>query len=224
MAKILVVEDDKNISESVRDFLASENHVVELADDGNSALDLLDVYEFDLIVLDVNLPGLSGFEVCKRFRKNRGQTPIIMLTGKGEINDKMQGLDSGADDYLTKPFDMRELSARVRALLRRPRAVTGNLLTAHDLTLDTQNATVTRAGKSIRLLPREYAVLEFLLRHKNQVFSIESLLDRIWHTSSDSSPDAVRQAISRLRTKIDTDGQPSIITTVVGLGYTIESD
>lgn len=224
MAKILVVEDDKNIAENLVDHLRAERHVVEHVEDGNAAVEMLAAYGFELIILDVQLPGLTGFEICRRFRERGGNTPILMLTGKADLADKMQGLDSGADDYLTKPFDLPELSARIRALLRRPPALRGNELTTQDLTLDTQSAQVSRGGKAIRLLPKEFQLLEFLLRHKNQVYSVEALLDQIWHSESDSSPDAVRQVISRLRTKIDVEGQPSTITTVVGLGYTIESD
>lgn len=225
MAKILVVEDDKTISENVVDFLTSERHVVELVEDGQSALDMLAAYKFELIILDVQLPKLSGYEVCKRFREQRdGDTPILMLTGQSAVADKTEGLDSGADDYLTKPFDLRELSARIRALLRRPPVVRNNVLSAGDITFDTQTMTCKRGTETIKLLPKEYALLEFLLRHKNQVFSVEALLDQIWHSESESTPDAVRQVISRLRNRIDVDGQPSLITTVVGLGYTIESD
>ncbi len=223
MAKILVVEDDEDVALSISDALAVEHHTVECVHDGKEGLDRLKFYKYDLAILDWNLPNLSGVDICSQFRERGGNIPILMLTGKNQTVDKISGLNSGADDYLTKPFDVHELGARVRALLRRPAAVTGNTLAAGDFQLDTQTFRVTRKGEEIKLLPKEFAVLEFLIRHKNQVFGVDSLLDRVWHSESDASPDAVRQCIARLRKKIDVDGEPSLITTVVGVGYKVDA-
>lgn len=223
MAKILIVEDDPELSGVLQDWLVSEHHVVDTVDDGTEADQLLRHYAFDLVVLDWDLPGMLGVEVCRQFRSRGGSTPILMLTGKGEIKDKTTGLDAGADDYLTKPFHPDELSARVRALLRRPAPVTAtNELKAGDLVLEPGTYRVMRAGKDIRLLPKEFALLEFLMRHPNVVFSAEALIDRVWSSDSDASPDTVRTNIKRLRQKIDTEGQRPMIATVHGVGYKLE--
>ncbi len=224
MAKILVVEDNPEMAKNILEHLKEEKHVAEWAECGDVALTLLATYHFDLIILDVMLPDMQGTEVCTRYRSQQGETPILMLTGMNSIDAKEKGLDSGADDYLTKPFDLRELSARIRALLRRPQVLRGDALKARTVVLDTQTLRVTRAGVPIKLLAKEFALLEYLLRRKDQVLSVEDLLNNVWKSDSESSPDAVRQTIKRLRTKIDAAGEPSLITTVVGLGYTIESD
>jgi two-component system, OmpR family, response regulator len=225
VAKILLVEDDKTISSRLCEYLKSDKHVVELVERGDDALAMLETYRFDVIILDVGLPDLSGLEVCRRFRETGGATPIIMLTAMGAVSDKERGLDSGADDYLTKPFEPRELSARLRALLRRPHEVmANNVLQVRDLRLDLSKACAFRGEQEIRLLPKEFALLEFLLRRKDHVFGIDSLLDNVWRSDSSASPEAVRQTVARLRSKIDRKDEASIITTVVGLGYTIEAD
>jgi DNA-binding response OmpR family regulator len=224
MARILVVEDNHEMAGNILEHLKGERHVADWAETGEAALTLLSSYSFELIILDVMLPDMRGTDVCSRYRSQQGETPILMLTGMTSIDDKEKGLDSGADDYLTKPFDLRELSARIRALLRRPRAVRTDTLKARNIVLDRHAQRVTRDDRTIKLMAKEFALLEFLLRRQDQVTSVEDLLNNVWKADSDSSPDAVRQAIKRLRTKIDVEGEPSIITTVVGLGYTIESD
>ena len=224
MAKILVVEDNHEMAKNILEHLKKEKHVADWAECGDAALTLLASYAFDLIILDVMLPDMRGTEVCTSYRSQQGGTPILMLTGMNSIEAKEKGLDSGADDYLTKPFDLRELSARIRALLRRPQVLRSDALKAHNVVLDTQTLRVTRAGQPVKLLAKEFALLEYLLRRKDQVLSVEDLLNNVWKSDSKSSPDAVRQTIKRLRTKIDAEGEPSLITTVVGLGYTIESD
>src|SRR5262249_466480 len=161
--------------------------------------------KYDMVVLDVNLPKLSGLDVCKQFRESGGSTPILMLTGKDAIDDKERGLDAGADDYLTKPFHLKELSASVRALLRRPNTFTGDVLRSGDLILETSTFRVSRDGEDIQLSQQEFALLEFLMRNANQVFSPEALLDRVWKSSSDVSPAAIRTHIKMLRKKLDKD-------------------
>jgi len=168
----------------------------------------LKFYKYDLVVLDVNLPKLSGLDVCRQFREARGSTPILMLTGKDAIDDKERGLDAGADDYLTKPFHLKELSARVRALLRRPNTFTGDILRSGDLILETSTFRVSRDGEDIQLSQQEFALLEFLMRNANQVFSPEALLDRVWKSSSDISPAAIRTHIKMLRKQCHPGSRP----------------
>ncbi len=223
MAKILFVEDDVELADSVIAHLRLEKHVVEHCADGESALAAVAVYSYDLLILDFVLPDINGDEISRRCRNDQLKTPILMLTGQTKIDDKERGFDAGADDYLTKPFDLRELSARIRAILRRPDLVSRDVLASRDLTLDSAKAKVMRAGQEIRLQAKEFALLEFLLRHRGHVYSAEDLLGKVWSSDSESSPEAVRQTIKRLRDKIDVDGEKSLITTIVNIGYSIES-
>jgi DNA-binding response OmpR family regulator len=223
MAKILVVEDDAVLAEQVRTWLESERHLAEIATDGTSAMEQLQVFSFDIIILDWDLPGISGIDVCRRFRASGGSTPIIMLTGHDNIQDKEIGLDSGADDYLTKPFHVKELSARIRALMRRPAGVTGAILKIRDIELDPQSHRVVKDGQPLELLPKEFTLLEFLMRHPNQIFSPEALLDRLWHSDSETTIETVYTYIKRLRAKLDTDKKNSLIKTVYGVGYRLEA-
>jgi DNA-binding response OmpR family regulator len=222
MAKILVVEDDKALCNTVEKWLTFEHHLVEVVDNGAQALENLKFYKYDLVVLDINLPKMSGLEVCKEFRAGGGSTPVLMLTGKDTVEEKEQGLDSGADDYLTKPFHLKELSARVRALLRRPSNFAGDVLKAGSLSLEPNTFRVQRDGENIQLSQQEFALLEFLMRNANQVFSPEALLDRVWKSSSDVSPAAIRTHIKMLRKKLDKDGEQSYIRNIHGVGYRFE--
>jgi two-component system OmpR family response regulator len=172
--------------------------------------------------MDWNLPHMEGIDICKAFRLNGGTTPIIMLTGKREIDDKEAGLDAGADDYLTKPFHMKELGARIRALLRRPAAVVSQDLKARDISLDPVTHRVCKGEKELDILPKEFALLEFLMRHPKQVFSAEALIERVWPTDSEASSGSIRTYVNRLRSKIDSEGQNSLITTVHGIGYRLD--
>lgn len=223
MAKILLVEDDMTLAQSIQLWLKSREQIVEHVSDGNAALELITLSSYEVIILDWELPGLSGLEVCRRLRAAQNKVPILMLTGRDSDEQKVAGLDSGADDYLTKPFSLKELSARLRALVRRSAGVASNILKVDDITLDSDSHRVTRGGEDIELMPREFAVFEFLLRNKNQVFSSEALLQKIWHTDSDSSREAVRACIKRLRQRIDAsdDEGTSIIETVPKIGYRI---
>lgn len=215
----MLVEDDKVLANNVTQWLEFEHYVVEGVTDGEDALDRLRYYNYDVVILDWGIPKLAGIEVLRSYRAGGGTTPVLMLTGKDTIVDKELGLDSGADDYLTKPFHVKELSARIRALLRRPQPMTGNSLTFNDLELDTLNHTVKKGNKDIRLLPKEFSLLEFFIRHPNQVFSAENIIDRVWNADSEVSPESVRTYVTRLRSKIDVKGQDSIIETVHGVGY-----
>lgn len=223
MAKILLVEDDADVAEMIEDCLKREHHLVEWANNGGDALHRLKSYVYDIVVLDINLPNMSGLEVLKEFRGRGGSTPVLMLTGKNTVADKELGLDTGADDYLTKPFDGRELSARIRALLRRIGVIPSNKLSVRNLVLDPVTYKVTRDQNVIELLPREFSLLEFFMRHPDQVFSVEALLDRVWTADKEASADAVRMCIQRLRKKLDRDNESSFIKTVHRVGYVLES-
>jgi len=224
MAKILIVEDERDLSGLVRNWLCRENHLVEQAEDGLEALARMETSKFDLIILDLMLPGMSGMEVCQHFRKKSGQTPILMLTAKDNVEDKAAGLDAGADDYLTKPFHLKELAARVRALLRRGLSRPGNTLKIRDIEIDASECRVTKNGQIVHLLPKEFRLFEFLVRHPNHVFSAEDLLASVWESDTSALLDTVRGHITRLRKKLDTQNEPSIISTVYGMGYKIEAD
>ena len=219
MAKILLAEDDADMASMVEDWLNHEQHTVEVVVNGADALDRMRFYSYDLIILDWELPKMSGIDALKEYRGQGGLTPVLMLTGRGQVIHKTEGLDSGADDYLTKPFDGQELSARIRALLRRATKQPSNVLSAGSLSLDTATRAVLKNGKPLNLLPKEFVLLEFFMRHAGEVFSPEALLDRVWKSDSDSSLDAVRMCIKRLREKIDPPDGPSMITTVHRVGY-----
>jgi DNA-binding response OmpR family regulator len=219
MAKILLVEDDLALCSMMQKWLQFEHHTVETAHDGQAGLENLRFYKYDVIILDWELPKMSGPEVCRQFRATGGTSPVIMLTGKNTVDDKIEGLESGADDYLTKPFNMKELSARLRAVLRRPSEYKGDGLKSGTLLLDAKTMRVTRDNKEVSLSQAEFALLQFLMRNHTQVFSPEALLDRIWHSSSDVSPAAIRTHIKNVRKKIDVDGEDSLIRNVHGVGY-----
>jgi len=219
MAKILIVEDDKELARLIVDWLTSQKYVSEAVHRGNEGLERLKFYKYDAVVLDWDLPEISGPEICRQYRDEGGQAPILMLTGKQELEEKEIGLDSGADDYLTKPFQMRELSARLRALLRRGVEVDRSLLTAGALALNPTTRQVTLNDKTLAMQPKEFALLEFLLRHPNQPFSAEAIMDRVWPSESDASPDTVRLHIMRLRKMIDEPEKQSIIRTLHRVGY-----
>jgi DNA-binding response OmpR family regulator len=223
MAKVLIVEDDLALCDIITDWLSHQNYIVETVATGAEAEEFLRSFRYDAIVLDWGLPDTSGVEVCQRFRAGGGQTPILMLTGKREIHEKEHGLDAGADDYLTKPFDVKELSARLRALLRRAGGMTDNILCAGNIRLDPAKHTVTRDGAEVKLFRKEFALLEFLLRNQNKVFSPEALLDHVWASESGVGPETVRTSVKRLRQSIDTDGQPSLVENLRGVGYKLRS-
>ncbi len=208
----------------VSEWLINEHHHVEASLDGADALEKLKFYDFDLVILDLNLPSMGGIKILREFRAAGKETPVLILTGQDKIEDKEVGLDSGADDYLTKPFHMKELSARVRAVLRRPSSYVGDRLTAGVLELNPGTHTVQINGKEISLLPKEFALLEFLMRHPDQVFSADALLNRVWASASDSSIDALTTCVKRLRKKIDIEGSPSFIKTVHGVGYKLSTE
>ncbi|HNB23823.1 MAG TPA: response regulator transcription factor [Candidatus Melainabacteria bacterium] len=215
-----MIEDNADLANMVRTFLIFEHHTVETIAHGGEARDHLKTFDYDLIVLDWELPEVSGIEILKDYRQRGGQAPVLMLTGKDDVSDKEAGLDGGADDYLTKPFHMKELGARVRSLLRRPAVVKETVLKAKNLTMDPSKYRVHKDGELVTLVPKEFQLLEFMMRHPNQVFTPEALLNRVWPSESDSTTEALRTTMKRLRKKVDEDG--SILKTVHGVGYILE--
>ena len=224
MSKILVVEDDLEVAEVVSTWLETQGYSVEQVHNGEDAQQLLSVYQYDLLIFDWELPDVQGINVCQKFRREGGTTPILFLTGKADLESKVMGLESGADDYLIKPFHFKELLARIRTLLRRPAGLINNQLTVAGLTLDCDSHKVTIAGEEVALSPREFSLLEFLMRHQNKSFSSKALLDSVWTADSALSEDTVRSCMRTLRKKITIEGQECIIKTIAGYGYTIETD
>ena len=222
--KILVVDDDTPLRGQLRQLLEAQRYSVEIAADGHEALDQLFGAPFDLVVLDVMMPGLDGYEVLKQARNAGVQTPVLMLTARGGVTDKVMGLDLGADDYLEKPFSTEELLARIRAMLRRSGTATQSLLHAGNLQLDTATRKVTRAGREIELTPREFAILEFLLYNRNRVVSRHSLTEHVWGDEYDpfNMSNFMDVHVKNLRKKIGDTGSGRIIKTVRGVGYIIE--
>ncbi|MBX9724878.1 MAG: response regulator transcription factor, partial [Candidatus Obscuribacterales bacterium] len=218
-----VVEDDLDLCVMISDSLCAQMHTVEIANTGLEGRDRLLSFEYDVIILDWDLPGLSGVDVLKELRDRGCSVPVLMLTGKSGLEFKERGLDSGADDYLTKPFAMKELHARLRALLRRPQGFSGVVFSAGNLLLDPTLHKVSREGVEIKLLPKEMSLLEFFMRHKGQVFTAEAVLNRVWSSESEATPESFRTCLKRLRQKIDQEGKPSVIEYINGLGYRISS-
>ena len=221
--KILIVEDEHKIANAMKQGFKQEHFVVELAYDGDSGLAAAKNDEYDIIILDRMLPGtMDGVEICKMIRASGVQTPIIILTAKGQIRDKVSGLNGGADDYMTKPFSFEELLARVRALLRRPQDNVGNVLQVEDLSLDTITYDVKRGKSSVKLSSTEFALLEYLMRNYGRVLSKTNIIDHVWDFDADVLPNTVEAYIGYLRNKIDRpfDG-PALIHTVRGFGYKI---
>lgn len=225
MTKILLVEDDKDLTQVISEWLMSQNYGLEIAHDGLSGYEFLRQGHFDIAILDWDLPGMTGMEILKKYRSNKGTIPILMLTGKSAITEKEEGLDSGADDYLTKPFSMRELSARLRALARRPSDTLTEVIKVGALELDTVKHKVFKGGKDIHLLPKDFALLEFLMRHPEEVFSSDTLIQRVWNFDSEATSDAVRTSIKRIRKKLDDseDEDQSIIENVRRIGYRLKA-
>jgi two-component system, OmpR family, manganese sensing response regulator len=219
MAKVLLVEDNHETSAYIEKILSRESHMVEAVANGEEACFRLKHYEYDVIVLDWNLPGSTGPEICQTYRAGKGMAPILMLTGNCSDDEKAFGLDSGADDYLTKPFSLKELAARVRALLRRVGGQMNETLKVDGIELNIASRLALRHGVTVHLLPKEYSLLEFFMRHTNQVFSSQQLLERVWHTDSETGTDALRSTLSRLRQKLDAGNQQSVIETVHGFGF-----
>jgi len=219
--KILVVEDEHRIAHYIRKGLEMKSYVVDVAYDGEAGLDLAMADDYDLIILDWMLPKLDGVEFCAQLRAAKNHVPILMLTAKNEIDERVEGLDAGADDYLGKPFAFTELLARIRALARRPQQQIETKLQVADLVLNTINYQVLRSGQEIKLSKQEFALLEFFMRHQGQVFSKEQLAEKVWSYDSDILPNTTQVYIGYLRKKIDRSfpKKNKLIQTVRGFGY-----
>lgn len=224
--RILLIEDEHKIANSIKKGLVQESYAVDAVYTGTEGLDLASTEEYDLIILDILLPGINGLEICRKLRSQNIHTPILILTAKAQISDKVEGLNAGADDYLPKPFAFEELLARIRALVRRPKKVTGNILKLADLSLDTISFEVKRGNKIIKLSSREFALLEYLLRHPNQTLTKEQLMGHVWDYDADILPNTVEVYIGYLRTKIDKAFKkaPPLIHTMRGFGYMIKGE
>jgi len=221
--KILIIEDEHKIANSIKKGLEQESYAVDVTCNGADGFDMASSEEYDVIVLDLMLPDMDGIEICKNLRSEKNHTPILMLTAKGQLDDKVNGLNSGADDYLVKPFAFTELLARIRALSRRPKGSLGPVLTFDDLTLNTITFEVKRAGKEIRLSKQEYALLEYFLRHPNTILTKDQLINNVWDYDADILPNTVEVYIGYLRNKIDKQfkDKPDLIQTLRGFGYKI---
>lgn len=216
--RILVIEDEHKIANAVKKGLEHESYAVDVVYDGVEGYDMASVEKYDVIILDLMLPGMDGIAICKKLRKENIHTPILVLTAKSQIEDKVLGFNTGADDYLTKPFAMAELLVRIKALTRRPQNSIGTVLSISDLTLDTTNFEVKRSDNKIRLSNKEYALLEFLMRHKDQVVTKELIISHVWNYDADVLPNSVEVYIRHLRKKIDEPFDKPLIHTVKGFG------
>jgi len=224
MSKILVVDDDADLLKTIRQYLEFEHYTVESSSTGLDALHRLRAYSYDLIVMDWQLPDLTGVEICRQLRQAQKHTPVLMMTGNLEIEEKEVAFDSGVDDYLTKPFSLKELSARVRAILRRgPLVNVEDEMSAGGVTVDMRTFRVYCEGTEIKLIKKEFAILELLMRNKGQIFSPEQIVSRVWHADEDAAPSVVRGHIKNLRKKLETCGKESLIHTVHGFGYKLDA-
>lgn len=219
--RVLVVEDERRIADFIRKGLSEQGYAVDIASDGDEAIDWVAAAEFDTIVLDIMLPVRDGFEVCRLLRKKGVRTPILMLTARDAVEDRVLGLDSGADDYLVKPFAFAELLARLRALTRREPTPLGAVLRVGGLTLDTRTREACRDGKPIPLTNREYALLEYLMRHPNQVLTRTMITEHVWNYDFDNATNVIDVHIRNLRRKADDPFPTRLIQTVRGAGYRI---
>ncbi len=222
--RVLVIEDEKKLANFIRQGLREEHYTVDVAHDGEEGLRLALEQPYDALVLDLNLPGLDGLEVLRRVRAGGTGTPVLVLTARGSTNEKVEGLDAGADDYLTKPFVFEELAARLRSLLRRSTSEKSTLLRAHDLTLDTVSHRAKRGDREIEFTAKEYALLEYLMRNKGRVLSRSVIAQHVWSYNFFTESNIIDVYINRLRHKVD-DGFPTrIIQSIRGVGYTIAED
>lgn len=221
--RILVVEDEHKIANSIKKGLVQESYAADVAYTGTEGFDLASTEPYDLIILDRLLPEMDGVEIAKKLRGQKIHTPILMLTAKGQVSDRVEGLDAGADDYLVKPFAFEELLARIRALARRPKENVGNTLSVDDLTLETTTYEVKRCGKIIKLSNKEYALLQYLLRHANKILSKDQIISHVWNYEADVLPNTVEVYIGYLRSKIDKPflTKPPLIQTIRGFGYKV---
>jgi two-component system, OmpR family, response regulator len=221
--RVLVVEDDVKLVRALHRGLRRDGYEVDVAHTGEDALSALTAREYDAVVLDLMLPGVDGFEVCREIRRGERWLPVLMLTARADVADRIRGLDAGADDYLVKPFDFGELLARLRALTRRGPAERPPVVEAGALRLNPATRVVTRAGREVELTAREFDVLEYLARHDGEVVTRQQLLDHVWHNGYDGSPNVVDVYVGYLRKKLEDPSGRRLIRTVRGVGFQLES-
>ncbi|GJL62335.1 MAG: DNA-binding response regulator [Nitrospirales bacterium] len=222
--RILVVEDEPKVASFIRRALEEESYAVDVCADGQQGLDWAQSIDYDLIVLDLMLPGIPGLELLKQIRKAGVKTPVMILTARSEVDQRVKGLDAGADDYLTKPFAIEELLARARALLRRAGGVPSGILEVSDLVLNPVTREVTRGDQRIELTTKEYALLEYLMRNAGRVLTRPMITEHVWDLDFDTFTNVIDVYISYLRNKIDRGREQSLIQTVRGSGYVMRSD
>ena len=222
--RILVVEDEKDLNNIITKHLKKNNFSVDSVFNGEEALEYLDYGTYDLIILDIMLPKVNGYEVIKKLRENKNETAVLILTARDSIEDKIKGLDLGADDYLIKPFDFGELLARIRALVRRKYGNTSNTLEIDDLCIDIAKKTVVRGGKNIELTGKEYEVLEYLIQNKGHVLSRDKIRDSVWDYGYEGESNIIDVLIKNIRKKIDIGNSKPLIHTKRGLGYVLKED
>jgi len=221
--RILVVEDEPAAAAVLSKGLREHSYAVDVAADGSAALEQACISDYDLIVLDVLMPGINGLEVCRRLRAESIAAPILMLTARGEPDQRVEGLDVGADDYLAKPYHFPELLARIRALLRRGPALVSSVFEIEDLTIDTRTRRVQRADRSIQLTSKEYALLEYLARRQGDVVGRADIAEHVWDDSFDPMSNLIEVYIQRLRRKIDDDHRVKLLQTRRGAGYSLQA-
>ena len=222
--KILLAEDEVDLNNVVTRYLKKNGYSVDSVLGGEEALDYLEYGEYDLVILDIMMPKVDGFEVIKKLRDKGNHTSVLMLTARDSADDKVKGLDLGADDYIVKPFDFNELMARIRAVVRRKYGNSSNKLVIGDLILDTSEKSVTRAGKQIELTGKEYEVLEYLMQSKNRILSRDQIKEHVWDFDYEGDSNIIDVLIKNIRKKIDIEDGKQIIYTKRGLGYVIKED
>ena len=222
--KILLAEDEVDLNNVVTRYLKKNGYSVDSVLDGEEALDYLEYSEYDLVILDIMMPKVDGFEVIKKLRDKGNHTSVLMLTARDSADDKVKGLDLGADDYIVKPFDFNELLARIRAVVRRKYGNSSNKLVIGDLILDTSEKSVTRAGRQIELTGKEYEVLEYLMQSKNRILSRDQIKEHVWDFDYEGDSNIIDVLIKNIRKKIDIEDGKQIIYTKRGLGYIIKED
>ncbi len=223
--KLLIVEDEKRLCQTVAKHLKDEGYTVDMCYDGSDALDYINGTEYDAVILDIMLPGIDGISVLKKIRAKKLNTPVLLLTARSSVEDKVAGLDSGADDYLTKPFALDELSARIRVMIRRSGVErVDNTITAGPLTLDTEKKIAVREGKEIKLTAKEYSILEYLMHNKGIVLSRDKIMHHIWNYDYEGGSNIIDVYIRTLRNKVDAGFDQKLIQTVRGMGYVIKTE
>jgi DNA-binding response OmpR family regulator len=221
--RILVVEDEKRIADFIARGLKEENYAVDIAYDGEQGLYLAEINPYDLMIFDIMLPKLNGIDICRKLRSKKVNTPILILTARAAVKDKVMGLNAGGDDYLTKPFSFEELLARVKVLLRRPITDKTSVLKVADLKLNQLNHEVTRMGKVILLRAKEFSLLEYFMLHVNQVISRPMISEHVWNEQFDSMSNVIDVHVRNLRNKIDTGFKKKLIFTLRGAGYILKN-